>query len=232
MSYKQLKEECYEANMQLDALGLVIYTFGNVSSFDKENGVFAIKPSGVPYEVLKPDDIVILDLENKVVEGKMRPSSDTKTHAFLYKQWEGIGGIAHTHATYSVAWAQAQMDIPIFGTTHADHLTTDIPCAPPMKDEYIKGNYEHMTGHQIIDCFVDKKLDYKEVEMVLLGNHGPFAWGKNAEKAVYNSKVLEEIARMAYLTLQINPNAPRLKEALIKKHYERKHGKDAYYGQN
>ncbi len=232
MSYKDLKEECYEANMQLDALGLVIYTFGNVSAFDNSRGVFAIKPSGVPYEVLKPEDIVILDLDNKVVEGKLRPSSDTKTHAFLYNHWEGIGGIAHTHATYSVAWAQAQKDIPIFGTTHADHLTTDIPCAPPMKDEYIEGDYEHMTGHQILDCFVDKDLNYQEVEMVLLGNHGPFAWGKNAAKAVYNSKVLEEVARMAFLTLQINPEAPRLKEALIKKHYERKHGKDAYYGQN
>ncbi|MEQ8554409.1 MAG: L-ribulose-5-phosphate 4-epimerase [Cyclobacteriaceae bacterium] len=232
MSYKDLKEECYEANMQLDALGLVIYTFGNVSAFDNSRGVFAIKPSGVPYEVLKPEDIVILDLDNKVVEGKMRPSSDTKTHAFLYNHWQGIGGIAHTHATYSVAWAQAQKDIPIFGTTHADHLTTDIPCAPPMKDEYIEGDYEHMTGHQILDCFVDKDLNYEEVEMVLLGNHGPFAWGKNAAKAVYNSKVLEEVARMAFLTLQINPEAPRLKEALIKKHYERKHGKDAYYGQN
>lgn len=232
MPYKDLKEECYEANMQLDALGLVIYTFGNVSALDNSRGVFAIKPSGVPYEVLKPEDIVILDLDNKVVEGKLRPSSDTKTHAFLYNHWEGIGGIAHTHATYSVAWAQAQKDIPIFGTTHADHLTTDIPCAPPMKDEYIEGDYEHMTGHQILDCFVDKDLNYQEVEMVLLGNHGPFAWGKNAEKAVYNSKVLEEVARMAFLTLQINPEAPRLKEALIKKHYERKHGKDAYYGQN
>lgn len=232
MPYKDLKEECYEANMQLDALGLVIYTFGNVSALDNSRGVFAIKPSGVPYEVLKPEDIVILDLDNKVVEGKMRPSSDTKTHAFLYNHWEGIGGIAHTHATYSVAWAQAQKDIPIFGTTHADHLTTDIPCAPPMKDEYIEGDYEHMTGHQILDCFVDKDLNHQEVEMVLLGNHGPFAWGKNAEKAVYNSKVLEEVARMAFLTLQINPEAPRLKEALIKKHYERKHGKDAYYGQN
>ncbi|MEQ9219138.1 MAG: L-ribulose-5-phosphate 4-epimerase [Cyclobacteriaceae bacterium] len=232
MPYKDLKEECYEANMQLDALGLVIYTFGNVSALDNSRGVFAIKPSGVPYEVLKPEDIVILDLDNKVVEGKLRPSSDTKTHAFLYNHWEGIGGIAHTHATYSVAWAQAQKDIPIFGTTHADHLTTDIPCAPPMKDEYIEGDYEHMTGHQILDCFVDKDLNYQEVEMVLLGNHGPFAWGKNAKKAVYNSKVLEEVARMAFLTLQINPEAPRLKEALIKKHYERKHGKDAYYGQN
>ena len=230
-SYKELKRECYEANMQLNQLGLVIYTFGNVSAFDRGKGVFAIKPSGVPYEKLKPEDIVILDLDNTIIDGTMRPSSDTRTHAYLYKNWDGIGGIAHTHATYSVAWAQAQRDIPIFGTTHADHLTADIPCAPPMEDGLIQGNYEHNTGIQILDCFKDKNLSFKEVEMVLLGNHGPFAWGKTAAKAVYNSKVLEEIARMAYLTLQINPNAPRLKEALIKKHYDRKHGKDAYYGQ-
>jgi len=149
----------------------------------------------------------------------------------LYKNWETIGGIAHTHATYSVAWAQAQKDIPIFGTTHADHLTTDIPCAPPMSDELIKGNYEHNTGIQIINCFTERKLSYKEVEMVLLGNHGPFTWGATAAQAVYNSKVLEVVAEMAYITLQINPQAPRLKDALIKKHYDRKHGKDAYYGQ-
>lgn len=229
--YKSLKEECYEANMELDALGLVIYTFGNVSAVDRKNGVFAIKPSGVPYETLKPEDIVIVDYDNNIVEGDKRPSSDTKTHAYLYKHWEGVGGIAHTHATYSVAWAQAQMDIPIFGTTHADHLTADIPCAPPMHDDLISGNYEHNTGIQILDCFKDKGLDYKEVNMVLLGNHGPFAWGETAAKAVYNSKVLEEVAHMAQLTLQINPNAPRLKDSLIKKHYERKHGKDAYYGQ-
>lgn len=229
--YKSLKEECYEANMELDALGLVIYTFGNVSAVDRKNGVFAIKPSGVPYETLKPEDIVIVDYDNNIVEGDKRPSSDTKTHAYLYKHWEDVGGIAHTHATYSVAWAQAQMDIPIFGTTHADHLTADIPCAPPMHDDLISGNYEHNTGIQILDCFKDKGLDYNEVNMVLLGNHGPFAWGETAAKAVYNSKVLEEVARMAQLTLQINPNAPRLKDSLIKKHYERKHGKDAYYGQ-
>ena len=220
-SYKSLKEECYEANMELPKLDLVIYTFGNVSAVDREKGVFAIKPSGVPYEVLKPEDIVILDFDNKVIEGNMRPSSDTKTHAFLYKEWTEIGGIAHTHATYSVSWAQAQRDIPIFGTTHADHLTADIPCAPPMSDELIQGDYEHVTGQQILDCFSDKGINYKEVEMVLLGNHGPFTWGKNAAKAVYNSKVLEELARMAYLTLQINPDAPRLKDALINKHYER-----------
>lgn len=230
-TYKELKGECYEANMQLDALGLIIYTFGNVSAVNREKGVFAIKPSGVPYAELQPEDIVIMDFENNIIEGEMRPSSDTKTHAFLYKNWEDIGGIAHTHATYSVAWAQAQKDIPIFGTTHADHLTKDVPCAPPMRDELIEGNYEHNTGIQILECFKDKGLSYEEVQMVLIGNHGPFTWGKTAAKAVYNSKVLEEVARMAHLTLQINPDAPRLKDSLIKKHYERKHGKDAYYGQ-
>ena len=229
--YKDLKEECYQANMQLNALGLVVYTFGNVSAVDREKGVFAIKPSGVPYEDLKPEDMVILDFDNNIIEGALRPSSDTKTHAYLYKNWDDIGGIAHTHALYSVAWAQSQLDIPIFGTTHADHLTADIPCAPPMSDELIKGNYEHNTGIQILDCFEQKKLSHKEVEMVLIGNHGPFTWGKNAAKAVYNSKVLEVIAEMAYITLQINPNAPRLKDSLIKKHYERKHGKNSYYGQ-
>ncbi|GHA25741.1 L-ribulose-5-phosphate 4-epimerase [Salinimicrobium marinum] len=229
--YQELKHECYEANMQLNALNLVIYTFGNVSAVDREKEVFAIKPSGVPYEDLKPEDIVIIDFENNIIEGEMRPSSDTKTHAYLYKNWKEIGGVAHTHATYSVAWAQAQRDIPIFGTTHADHLTADIPCAPPMRDDLIEGNYEHNTGIQIQDCFRDKGLSYEEVQMVLIGNHGPFTWGKDAAKAVYNSKVLEEVARMAFLTLQINPEALRLKDSLIKKHYERKHGKNAYYGQ-
>ena len=229
--YTALKQECYEANMELNALELVVYTFGNVSAVDRENGVFAIKPSGVPYEDLKPEDIVIVDFDNNIIEGTKRPSSDTKTHAFLYKNWPNVGGIAHTHATYSVAWAQSQLDIPIFGTTHADHLTSDIPCAAPMSDTLIEGNYEHNTGIQILDCFQEKNLSYEEVEMILIGNHGPFAWGKNAAKAVYNSKVLEVVAKMAYLTLQINPNAPRLKDSLIKKHYERKHGKDSYYGQ-
>lgn len=229
--YKDLKQECYEANMQLNALNLVVYTFGNVSAVDRKNGVFAIKPSGVPYEDLKPEDIVIVDFDNNIIEGTMRPSSDTKTHAYLYKNWPNIGGVAHTHATYSVAWAQSQQDIPIFGTTHADHLTADIPCAPPMADSLIEGNYEHNTGIQILDCFKEKNLSYEEVEMILIGNHGPFAWGKNAAKAVYNSKVLEVVAEMAHLTELINPNAPRLKDSLIKKHYERKHGKDSYYGQ-
>jgi L-ribulose-5-phosphate 4-epimerase len=215
----------------LNALGLVIYTFGNVSAVDRSKGVFAIKPSGVPYEKLSPEDMVILDFDNTIIEGSLRPSSDTKTHAWLYKNWEDIGGIAHSHATYSVAWAQAQKDIPILGTTHADHLTKDIPCAPSMSDELIQGNYEHNTGVQITDFLTQRGIDYREVPMVLLSNHGPFTWGGSAAKAVYHSKVLEEIARMAQLTLQINPDAPRLKESLIRKHYERKYGKNAYYGQ-
>lgn len=231
-SHTALKEECYYANMELNRLGLVIYTFGNVSAADRSKGVFAIKPSGVPYEELQPHDMVVVDFDNNPVEGKLRPSSDTRTHALLYKHWEGIGGIAHSHAMYSVAWAQAQRDIPILGTTHADHLTTDIPCAPPMADALIRGNYEHNTGVQILDCFRDRKLSPQEVEMVLIGNHGPFTWGDTAARAVYNSKVLETLAQMACLTLQINPEAPRLKESLIQKHYDRKHGKDAYYGQN
>jgi len=230
-NFENLQTACYKANMQLPELGLVVYTFGNVSLVDRKLEVFAIKPSGVPYESLKPEDIVIVDFNNNVVSGKMRPSSDTKTHAFLYKHWSQIGGICHTHSAYAVSWAQAQRDIPNFGTTHADHLTPDIPCAPPMSDELIQGDYEHNTGQQIVDCFEKKGLSYREVEMVLLANHGPFTWGKDADKAVYNSKVLEEIARMAYLTLQINPQAARLKPALIQKHYERKHGKEAYYGQ-
>lgn len=230
--YSAIKEACYKANMDLNDLGLVIYTFGNVSAVDRSLGVFAIKPSGVPYEKLKPEDMVILDFDNNIIEGELRPSSDTKTHAYLYKNWSEIGGIAHTHATYSVSWAQSLQDIPIFGTTHADHLTEDIPCAPPMADHLIEGNYEHNTGIQIIDCFKERNIDYQEVPMVLIGSHGPFTWGKTADKAVYNARVLEELARMAFLTRQINPDAPRMKAALIKKHYERKHGKEAYYGQN
>lgn len=230
--FKNIRQECYEANMELPKLNLVVYTFGNVSAVDRSKGVFAIKPSGVPYEALRPQDMVIVDYEGNTIEGEMRPSSDTRTHAFLYKHWEKIGGIAHTHATYSCAWAQAQRDIPIYGTTHADHLTSDIPCAPPMLDEYIEGDYEHMTGQQILDCFNEKNLSYEEIEMVLLGNHGPFTWGKTAAKAVYNSRVLETVAEMAFLTELINPQVPRLKDSLIKKHYERKHGKDAYYGQS
>jgi L-ribulose-5-phosphate 4-epimerase len=175
--------------------------------------------------------MVIVDFEGKTVKGKLRPSSDTLTHAVLYKHWTDIGGIAHTHSTYATAWAQAGRDIPIFGTTHADHNTVDIPCAPPMNDDMIRGDYEFQTGFQIMNAFRDKGLSYQEVEMVLIGNHAPFTWGKTPEKAVYNSAVLESVAQMACLTEQIRANAPRLKDSLIKKHYERKHGPDSYYGQ-
>lgn len=230
-NYQDIKEQAYQANMQLPKLGLVLFTFGNVSAADRSKGVFAIKPSGVPYEDLSPEKMVIVDFEGNTVEGSLRPSSDTKTHAVLYKHWEEIGGIVHTHSTYGTAWAQAQRAIPIFGTTHADHLTVDIPCAPPMADEMIKGNYEYETGFQIMNHFESLGLSYKEVEMILVGNHAPFTWGKTAEKAVYNSAVLETVAQMALLTEQINPQAPKLKDSLIEKHYERKHGDGAYYGQ-
>lgn len=229
--YEHIKQEAYEANMQLPKLGLVLFTFGNVSAADKSLAVFAIKPSGVAYEELTPAKMVIVDFDGNTVEGTLRPSSDTKTHAVLYKHWDGIGGIVHTHSTYATAWAQSQLDIPIYGTTHADYTTHNIPCAPPMSDEMIKGNYEHETGFQIINCFNERKLDYKEVEMVLVGNHAPFTWGKNADKAVHNSAVLEFVAKMALLTQQINPDAPQLKEALKQKHFERKHGANSYYGQ-
>ncbi|WP_316758202.1 L-ribulose-5-phosphate 4-epimerase [Pedobacter aquatilis] len=230
-NYQDIKEQAFTANMQLPKLGLVLFTFGNVSAADRENGVFAIKPSGVPYDELTVDSMVIVDFDGNTVEGNLRPSSDTKTHAVLYKNWENIGGIVHTHSTYGTAWAQAQRAIPIFGTTHGDHLTVDIPCAPPMDDEMIKGNYEYETGFQIMNHFDSLGLSYKEVEMILVGNHAPFTWGKTADKAVYNSAVLEAVAQMAILTEQINANAPKLKDSLIKKHYERKHGSDAYYGQ-
>ncbi len=231
MSYKSIKEQAYEANMQLPKLNLVLFTFGNVSAADQQKGVFAIKPSGVPYEELTVDKMVIVDFEGKTIEGNLRPSSDTQTHAVLYKNWSAIEGIVHTHSTYATSWAQAQRAIPIYGTTHADHLTVDIPCAPPMNDEMIKGNYEYETGFQIINHFEALGLSYKDVEMILVGNHAPFTWGKTAQKAVYNSAVLESVAQMALITQQVNPQAPRLKESLIKKHFDRKHGADAYYGQ-
>lgn len=229
--YQHIRQAAYEANMQLPALGLVIFTFGNVSAVDRQLGVFAIKPSGVPYAELSPEKMVIVDFDGKTVDGQLRPSSDTLTHAVLYKHWEHIGGIVHTHSTYATAWAQSQRDIPIYGTTHADHNTVDIPCAPPMSDAMIAGDYEYQTGFQIMDTLRDRGLTYEEIEMILVGNHAPFTWGKTAAKAVYNSAVLESVAQMAYLTESINSNAPRLKDALIKKHFERKHGPNSYYGQ-
>jgi L-ribulose-5-phosphate 4-epimerase len=227
--FDEIKYQVYQCNMELPRQGLVIYTFGNVSGIDRNEGIIAIKPSGVAYDMLKPEDIVIVDLEGKVVEGSLNPSSDTKTHLVLYNHFPAIGGVAHTHSTYAVAWSQAARPIPILGTTHADHLHVDIPCTEFMSEKMIQGDYEIETGNQIIKTF--KEISYQEVEMVLVAGHGPFTWGKTPEKAVYNSVVLEELAKMALFTLQINPQATRLSESLIQKHYQRKHGADAYYGQ-
>jgi len=229
--YKYLKELVYEANMEIPKEELAIVTFGNVSGIDRAEGVVAIKPSGIPYHKLKVEDIVIVDLDNVVIEGNMRPSSDTRTHTLLYKSFPSIGGVCHTHSTYAVAWAQAMKPIPNLGTTHADHLTSEIPVTAVMSDEMIRRDYEMETGNQILDKFRESSLSPEEVEMVLVACHGPFTWGKDPAKAVYNAIVLEEIARMAFLTLQINPETPSIKQSLIDKHYFRKHGKDAYYGQ-
>ena len=230
-NYGQIKQSAYDANMQLPGLGLVIFTFGNVSVADRDLGVFAIKPSGVPYNKLSPENMVIVDFYGKKIEGDLRPSSDTLTHAVLYKEWDKIGSIVHTHSSYATAWAQSQRDIPIYGTTHADHLPCDIPVAPPMEDNMIAGNYEQETGNQIINCMKWKGLEYEEVEMILVGNHGPFTWGVTPDKALYNSAMLEELAKMAFFTEMIRPGVFRLKESLIRKHYERKHGPGSYYGQ-
>ena len=230
--YKSIKEAAYEANMEILHQKLAIYTFGNVSAIDRAAGIVAIKPSGVPYSELKPDDMVLVDLDNTVVEGRKRPSSDTKTHVLLYRHFEKIGGICHTHSTYAVAWAQAMRAIPNLGTTHADHLVASVPVTEVMSDDMILGDYEHETGNQILNVFKKHNLSPEEVEMVLVACHGPFTWGKDADKAVYNATVLEELAKMAYLTLQINPATPSIKQTLIDKHYFRKHGQGAYYGQS
>lgn len=227
--YDDLKEEAWRANMEIPRHGLAIFTFGNVSALDAGRAVFAIKPSGVPYDTLKASDMVVLDLDCKVVEGTLRPSSDTKTHAALYKAFTGIGGIVHTHSTYATAWAQACMPIPLFGTTHADHLAEDVPCTAVMTAEAVRGDYEAETGTQIIDCF--RARDPREIPMVLVAGHGPFTWGKNADKAVYHAVVLEELAKMASITRTLDPHAKRLPDYLVRKHFERKHGKSAYYGQ-
>ena len=232
MKYESLRKECYEANMELPKLGLVIYTFGNVSCIDRQAGVFAIKPSGVDYDKLTPEDIVIVGLDGKIADGKLRPSSDTNTHLELYKAFPTIGGIVHTHSTFAVAWAQAARAVPLYGTTHADHLAADIPCTEFMADDRIRNDYETETGLQIIDCFEKHNLNAAEIPMALVAGHGPFTWGKNAEKAVYHARVLEELCKMAYITELVNPKVQRLKDSLIQKHYNRKHGKDAYYGQN
>jgi L-ribulose-5-phosphate 4-epimerase len=227
--YRELKERAWVANLEIPKRGLAIYTFGNVSALDAARGVMAIKPSGVDYETLTADDLVVLDLEGKVVEGTLRPSSDTKTHLVLYRAWQGIGGIVHTHSSYATGWAQARLPIPIYGTTHADHLAEDVPCTAVMSDAAVERDYEVETGHQILECMRGKNPLH--CPMALVAGHGPFAWGETAEKAVYNAAVLEELARMAFVTMTLDPSAPRLPDPVIKKHFERKHGKNAYYGQ-
>ncbi|MBN1687244.1 MAG: L-ribulose-5-phosphate 4-epimerase AraD [Spirochaetales bacterium] len=230
-NYRELKRECFEANMEIPRRRLAIYTWGNVSVFDRDAGVFAIKPSGVSYDEMGADDIVIVDLEGKTVEGRLKPSSDTLTHMVLYNNFDKIGGVVHTHSPYAVGWAQALTPLVIYGTTHADHTVQDVPCTPPMSDDQIRKNYEEQTGWQIVNHFHRKQLNPHEVEMVLVGSHGPFTWGTTAAKAVYNAVVLEEIAKMALFTRLVNPDVDRLKKTLRDKHYERKHGPGAYYGQ-
>lgn len=229
MSYTELKREVFEANMELHHRNLVVYTWGNVSQIDRAKGVIAIKPSGVAYEKLTANDIVIVDLENNIVEGKMRPSSDTKTHTHLYRHFDSIGGVTHTHSTYATAWAQTQQAIPCYGTTHADYAYGDIPCTAVMSDEQIERDYEEETGVQITDCFTTRNP--KEVPMVIVAGHAPFTWGKSGADAVYHAVILEEIARMAYLTKTLQSNTAALKQGIVDKHYLRKHGKNAYYGQ-
>ncbi|HPO02234.1 MAG: L-ribulose-5-phosphate 4-epimerase AraD [Spirochaetales bacterium] len=234
--YASLKEEAWEANCEIPVRGLALYTWGNVSAFDPRAGVFAIKPSGVPYPDLKAEDMVVIDLEGKTVEGSLNPSSDTPTHLVLYREFTAhdgalVRGIIHTHSTHAVAWAQACMDIPLFGTTHADHIQVPVPCTPYLSKEAVERDYEKETGDLIVDHFRAGKLNPDEVSMVLVGGHGPFAWGASAAKAVYNGAVLEEVARMAYLTRQINPGAKPLPDYIVGKHYSRKHGPNAYYGQ-
>ena len=229
--YTHLKDAALEANLALGRSGLVVATFGNASAFDRDAGVFAIKPSGVPYAELSADSMVVVDLDMQVVEGTLRPSSDTNTHAVLYREFNEIGGIVHTHSPHAVAWAQALREIPIYGTTHADHLAFPVPCTPLMSDARIAGDYEVETGVEIVEHFRRAGISPADVEMVLVGGHGPFTWGTTVEKAVYHTVILEEIARMAWMTEQMNPQVQPLKASLIRKHFERKHGPNAYYGQ-
>ncbi len=228
---KELKERCYESNMEIPRQKLAIHTWGNVSAYDPDEGIFAIKPSGVSYNELKADDIVLVNLKGEKVEGRMNPSSDTMTHAVLYRSFSGICGIVHTHSPYAVGWAQARREIPLYGTTHADHQTCNVPVTAVMSDEMIRGNYEEQTGYQILNALKDQNLSYKDIQMILVACHGPFAWGETPEKAVYHAVVLEEIAKMAVITEQVCPTVGRIKTSLINKHYQRKHGNNAYYGQ-
>jgi len=227
--YRTLREAAWAANQELNRRSVILYTFGNVSAADRDRGVFAIKPSGVPYDDLRPADMVVVDFEGQVVEGRMRPSSDTPTHAVLYREFPGIGGVGHTHSTYAVAWAQAGRPIPILGTTHADLLPDAVPCTAVMTEAEAAGDYEAATGALIVACFPERS--WERVPMVLVARHGPFAWGRTAEEAVQHCVMLEELARTAWLTVALDPGIGSLEPWLLRKHFERKHGPDAYYGQ-
>lgn len=226
-----LREEVYRANMELPARGLVTYTWGNVSGIDRERGLVVIKPSGVEYEDLTPDSLVVVDLDNHVVEGTLNPSSDTKTHVELYKAFPSIGGIVHTHSSHAVAWAQAGRDIPCYGTTHADYFYGSVPCTRNLTAEEVNEDYELNTGKVIAETFRVRGLDPVAVPAIICHSHGPFTWGKNAAQAVYHAVVLEEVAKMALYTITIRPDAPEAPQYVQDKHYLRKHGKNAYYGQ-
>ncbi|MEJ5259875.1 MAG: L-ribulose-5-phosphate 4-epimerase [Anaerohalosphaeraceae bacterium] len=229
MMLKELREQVWQANLQLKIQNLVIYSWGNVSGIDRAKGIVLIKPSGVDYDALRPEDLVALDLDGRVVEGSLRPSSDTPTHLELYRRFEKVGGICHTHSLYATIWAQACREIPCFGTTHADNFYGPVPVTDPMQPEEIEGDYELNTGKVIVRRFAG--LDPMQVPAVLVANHGPFTWGPNAQKAVENAVVLEQCAQMALGTLQLNPEQPEISRVLLDKHYLRKHGKNAYYGQ-
>ena len=227
--YRTLRESAWAANQDLNRRVTILYTFGNVSAGDRDRGVFAIKPSGVPYDDLRPADMVVVDFEGRIVDGRLRPSSDTPTHAVLYRAFPGIGGVGHTHTTYAVAWAQARRPIPILGTTHADLLPEDVPCTEPMSESVVEGDHETATGELIVACF--RARSWERVPMVLVAGHGPFAWGPTAEAAVHHCVMLEELAKMAFLTIALDPATGPLEPWLVRKHFERKHGPDAYYGQ-
>ena len=228
---EELKEKVYLANMELPKRGLVTYTWGNVSGVDRERGLFVIKPSGVEYDELKPSDMVVMDLKGNKIEGDMNPSSDTKTHMVLYNAFPKVGGIVHTHSPYAVAWAQAGEDLPCYGTTHADYFYGSIPCARHLTQEELDEDYERNTGVTIVETFKERGLDPKAVPAVLCFSHGPFTWGKDPAQAVYHSVVLEECAKMGIFTRMVNPNAAHAPQRMQDKHYMRKHGPNAYYGQ-
>ena len=228
---EELKQKVYEANMELPRRKLITYTWGNVSGIDREKGLFVIKPSGVDYEDLKPEHMVVMDLQGNKVEGDLNPSSDTKTHVELYNAFPQLGGIVHTHSPYAVAWAQANRDIPCYGTTHADYFYGSIPCCRNLTPEEIEADYEGNTGRVIVETFNGRGINPKHVPAVICANHGPFTWGKDAAQAVYHAVVLEEVAKMALFTEQIRPNVGPAPQCIQDKHFMRKHGPNAYYGQ-